>query len=231
MLDLGRVIEVDADNRPRFQIDGLVFPLDAQMLPEDRVLVAEYFGNRVTERKRNGDIVWEKDIQMPLVAQRLPNGNTFIATQSQFFEVEPSGRVVMTRSLPSNESIMKAQMLANGDIACVTLSYRFVRLNAAGKEIQTFPVSVHTSGGRIDVLPNGHVLVPESKNNRVAEYDADGKVAWQVPFNQPIAAVRLPNGDTLVTSLNQPRAVELDRAGNEVWEYKTDTRVTRAFRR
>jgi hypothetical protein len=231
MLDIGRVVEVDADNKPRFQIDGLSFPLDAQMLPEDRVLVAEHFGNRVTERKRNGEIVWEKGVQMPLVAQRLPNGNTFIATQSQFLEVEPSGKVVMTRGLPSGEQIMKAQKLANGDIACMTSSYRFVRLNAAGKEIQTIPVAVYTSGGRIDVLPNGHVLVPESKNNRVAEYDAEGKVVWQVPFNQPIAAVRLANGDTLITSLSQPRAVELDRTGNEVWEYKTDTRVTRAFRR
>jgi HEAT repeat protein len=231
MLDVGRVVEVDADNKPRFQIDGLSFPLDAQMLPEDRVLVAEYYGNRVTERKRNGDVAWEKAIQMPLVAQRLPSGNTFIATQFQFFEVEPSGKVVMTRGFATGEQIMKAQMLSNGDIACVTSTSRFVRVNAAGKEIQSFPVSVNTSGGRIDVLPNGHILIPESKNNRVVEYDSDGKVVWQVSFNQPIAAVRLPNGDTLVTSLNQPRAVELDRTGNEVWEYKADTRVTRAFRR
>jgi outer membrane protein assembly factor BamB len=106
-----------------------------------------------------------------------------------------------------------------------------VRLDASGKEVQSFPVYVHTSGGRIDVLPNGHVLIPELRNNRVMEYDTDGKVVWQVPFDQPIAAVRLANGDTLVTSYNQQRAVELDRTGKEVWEYKTDTRVTRAFRR
>jgi hypothetical protein len=56
-------------------------------------------------------------------------------------------------------------------------------------------------------------------------------MVWQVSFNQPIAAVRLTNGNTLVTSFNQTRAVELDRTGKEVWEYKTDTRVTRAFRR
>ena len=93
------------------------------------------------------------------------------------------------------------------------------------------PVYVQTSGGRIEVLPSGHVLIPELKNNRVVEYDTDGKIVWQVPFNEPIAAVRLGNGNTLVTSYNQPRAVELDRAGKEVWEYKTDTRVTRAFRR
>ncbi len=231
MLDAGRVVEVDADNKPRVQIDGLEFPLDAQILPGDRVLVAEHNGNRVTERNRNGEIVWETRVQFPLVAQRLPNGNTFIATQTQFVEVDPGGTMVMTRGLPSGESIMKAQMLANREIACVTSSSRFVRLDAAGKEMQNMPVNVQTYGGRIDVLPTGHVLVPELRNNRVAEYDGEGKVVWQVPFNQPVAAVRLVNGNTLVTSFNQPRAVELDRTGKEVWEYKTDTRVTRAFRR
>jgi len=138
---------------------------------------------------------------------------------------------VMTRALRSGEAIMKAQMLETGEIACVTTSPRFVRFDASGKELQSIPVNVQTSGGRIDVLPNGHVLVPEMRNNRVAEYDPSGKVVWQVPFNQPIAAVRLANGDTLVTSYNEPRAVELDRTGKEVWEYKTNTRVTRAFRR
>jgi outer membrane protein assembly factor BamB len=226
---------VDADNKPRLQIDGLEFPLDAQMLPEDRVLIAEHNGNRVTERNRNGDILWMQSVPLPLVAQRLSNGNTFIATQTQFFEVDGGGRVLKKRGLPSGEFIMKAQMLANGDIACITSSVtsssRFVRLDAAGKEIQSMPAYVQTSGGRIEVLPSGHVLIPELKNNRVVEYDTDGKIVWQVPFNEPIAAVRLGNGNTLVTSYNQPRAVELDRAGKEVWEYKTDTRVTRAFRR
>lgn len=231
LLDAGRVVEVDADNRPRLQIEGLEFPLDAQMLPGDRVLVAEHNGNRVTERTRKGEVVWEKRVQMPLVAQRLPNGNTFIATQAQYLEVDPAGREVMSRGLPSGEFIMKAQMLPNGEIACVTSSSRFVRLDTAGKEIQSMPVNVQTSGGRIDVLPSGHVLVPELRNNRVVEYDTDGKIVWQVPFNQPIAAVRLANGNTLVTSFNLTRAVELDRTGKEVWEYKTDTRVTRAFRR
>jgi HEAT repeat protein len=231
MLDIGRIIEVDSDNRPRFQIDGLEYPLDAQMLPGDRVLIAEHNGSRVTERNRNGEILWEKRVPLPLVAQRLPNGNTFIATQPQLMELDSRGKVVMARGLPSGEFIMKAQKLDNGDIACVTSSYRFVRLDRDGKEIQSFPVKVQTSGGRIDVLPNGHVLVPERNNDRVAEYDTDGKVVWQVPFNQPIAAVHLANGNTLVTSFNQPRAVELDRTGKEVWEYKADTRVTRAFRR
>ncbi len=88
-----------------------------------------------------------------------------------------------------------------------------------------------TYGGKIDVLANGHVIVPDMNGNRVVEYDDQGKNVWEAKAETPIAAVRLANGHTLVTSYDQHRAVELDRAGKEVWEFKSDTRVTRAFRR
>jgi HEAT repeat protein len=231
MLDAGRVIELDERNHVRWQVDGLEFPLDAQALPHDHLLAAEYNGNRVIERSRDGRIVWEKAVEKPLAAQRLPNGLTFIATQTKLFEVDRAGKEVADYPPPPDQLIMKAQKLPNGDIACVTSLRRFVRLSPAGKELVNFPVAVRTSGGRIDVLPNGRVLVPEMEQNRVAEYDTEGKVIWQVSFPQPVAAVRLSNGHTLVTSMRQFRAVELDRLGKEVWEYKAETRVTRAFRR
>ena len=69
------------------------------------------------------------------------------------------------------------------------------------------------------------------QGNRVAEYDATGKVVWSAQVPQPIAAVRLPNGRTLVTSMTENRAVELDRAGSSVWEFRHDSRVSRAWRR
>jgi F0F1-type ATP synthase epsilon subunit len=131
---------------------------------------------------------------------------------------------------------MKATKLRNGDIACITHMGvpRFVRLRPKGKdfeEVKSFGVDVRTSGGRIEVLPNGNALVPELGNNRVVEYDADGKTVREFTVEQPIAAVRLPNGHTLVTSMTQHRAIELDRTGKEVWEFKHATRVTRALRR
>ena len=41
----------------------------------------------------------------------------------------------------------------------------------------------------IDVTPAGHVLVPEMRNNRVVERDAEGKVVREVRVGQPIAAL------------------------------------------
>ncbi len=233
LLDNGRVVELDASNRVRWQFDGLKTPLDVQRLPGERVLIAEHGGNRVTERNTRGEVLWEKKIDQPIAAQRLANGHTFIATRDGgALEVDKAGKEAFSYHRPFGEKIMRARRLANGDMVFVTELgvARCVRVNRSGRDLKSFGVEVTTSGGRIDVLPNGHVLVPELLNDQVVERDADGKAVRTVKVAQPIAASYLPNGHWLVTSMTQKRAVELDRAGKEVWEYRRDTRVTRAVR-
>jgi HEAT repeat protein len=235
MLDVGRIIEVEGD-AVRWQIDGLDFPLDLQVLDNDHILIAEYYGNKVTERDFKGQVVWQCLCPEPQMAQRLPNGNTFIASKYRLLEVDPAGREVMQKNLsPANDGIMKSAKLASGEIVCVFDTGRVARLDAtASREIApSFRIAIGKPlfGGRVDVLPNGGVLIPHHLENKVVEYDSTGKQVWQVHVDQPIAATRLRNGDTLVTSMSQNRAVEFDRAGNEVWQYQRDSRVTRAIRR
>ena len=110
LLDLGVIEDLDTTNRVRWKIDGLERPLDAQLLPgEDRVLVAEYQANRVSERNLKGEIVWKKMIQGPLAAQRLPNGNTFITTENQLIEVDKNGKEVLTYVRPDGASFMRGE--------------------------------------------------------------------------------------------------------------------------
>jgi HEAT repeat protein len=235
LLDLGRIMELAAaDNQVRWQVNDLRFPLDVQPLSGDRLLVAEYHGNRVTERDSTGKVLWEKAITGPLVAQRLPNGNTFIATDSELIEYDRADKEVLHITRNIGERVMKAFKLANGEIACLTSDARIVRLDASGKELHGFNISLGTRlyGGRIHMQPNGRVLVPHNNENKVVEYDAAGKQVWEVNVEQPVAATRLPNGNTLVTSmLPQRGAVEFDPQGHEVWTYRSTTRVTRAVRR
>jgi HEAT repeat protein len=233
LLDQGRVLELDSANHTRLQIAQLEFPLDAQLLPGDHVLVAEHNGNRVTERNAKNEVVWERRIEGPLAAQRLSNGDTFIATRTQLLELKPNGDEAFSLERPNGEIIMKAQKLRNGNVAMISQLgvTRFVELDPKGKEIRSFNVDLRYSGGRIDVLANGNLLMPEAGENRVVELDSHGNVVWQVVMEQPIAAVRLANGNTLVTSMTEHRAVEVDRDGKEVWQYRQNTRVTRAFRR
>jgi len=233
LLDEGQVVELGPQKQRRWAVDNLAFPLDIQTLPNGNVLVAEYQASRVAERDPKGEIVWEKRIVGPLVGQRLRNGNTFIATDSLLIEVDAKGKEVMTITLPG-ERIMKAMKTQSGEVACLTFEGRVVRLDASGKELHSFPVTLgmRLFGGRIEVLPNGHVLIPHNGENKVVEYNGAGKAVWEVPVDQPIAATRLPNGNTLVTSMLPAKgAMEFDRRGNMVWQFTANTRVTRALRR
>ena len=235
LLDMNQVMELGPNNQPRWQINNLLFPLDAQLIGEDHVLVAEYHGNRVTERDTKGNIIWQKDVISPQAAQRLPNGNTFVVTDLALYEFDKDGKEKLSIKMPGeHKRIMKGLKLPNGEIAVLTNDARVTRLDAAGKELHSFPVSLgmRLFGGRLHMLPSGRVLVPHHSEDKVIEYDGQGKVVWEVAIERPVSAMRLPNGNTLATSINPAiGAVEFDRAGNEVWHYRTNTRVTRAIRR
>lgn len=235
--ELGRVMELNAKNEALWKIDGLILPLDVQPLANGNVLVAEYKANRVTERDTRGVIKWEKAVVGPLMARRLPNRHTFVASASQFTEFDEKGNETMSFSMPAGEQIMKVNKLPNGDIVCLMKDGRIVRMDEKGRELRSFDINLtHLSGGRIDVLPNGRVLVPYRLENKVVEFDAHGRIVWELTVPQPVAATRLPNGNTLVTTfLEQTGAIEFDPDGNETgWSFRDAQmtfKVTRALRR
>jgi len=234
LLDAGRMIMLDSHNNILWKIDNLQFPLDAQILPDEKVLVAEHQGNKVTERNKKGEIIWEKKIDGPLAVQKLEDGSIFIASKSNVVFVDPKGKEISEFTPPNNEPIMKANIASNGDI-CLVLSTlqgnaKFVRFDKNKKQVTSYDIDVRTSGGKVDILPNGNSLITEVYGNRVIEFNNEGKEVWHFECEQPVAAVRLPNGNTLVTSMTQMKALEIDPKGKEIWSYKSNTRVTRAFR-
>jgi HEAT repeat protein len=226
----GQVSEVGPGGKTRWVLNGLLQPQDAQVLPGERVLVAEYGGQRVTERNLKGDVLWKKQLtSWPLSAERLANGHTFIVCRNQLLEVDRSGRELL--AIPRPNDVLTARKLRDGQIVCVLSNRTVLRLDRAGKEVKSFLLpNVFTNGN--EILPNGHVLVPASWQNRVAEYDTSGKEVWQASVMQALCAHRLPNGNTLVASQQQPmRVVELDRKGKEVWQHPTNNYVSRTRRR
>jgi hypothetical protein len=238
LLELGRMIELDGEDKPIWEMKDLGFPLDLQVLPGDRVLVADNQGGRIVERHRDGTVLWEQPADGPIMAQRLPDGNTFFATRTELLEVDRAGTLVFSYVRPDGEEFLRAARLPDGDIACVVTrgarGRSFVRLDPSGREKARFAVKVQTYGGRIDVLPDGHVLIPALGDDKVIEYDAAGQALREFSVVQPIAALRLANGNTLVTSMRQQRTIELDPAGKEVWQYPSGdprVRLNRAWRR
>lgn len=226
----GQVYEIGGrDNKQRWRIEGLGLPLDAQVLPGNRVLIAEYQGMRVTERNFKGDVLWEKSVSMPINVQRMPNGSTFIATQQELLEVDRSGKETVVER-PPGLMFMAARKLRDGGYACITQNGTYVRLDAKGKEQKSFPVG-QASFAVFDVLPNGHVLVPQYVQHKVTEYDGDGKIVWEAKVSMPGAVHRLPNGHTLVASQSTQTVLELDHSGNTVWQYRGDGRIWQVKRR
>jgi outer membrane protein assembly factor BamB len=223
----GKLLELRPDRAVHWEFANLNYPIDARVIGPNRVLVAEYLGRRVTERDFAGNILWEIPQTMPIACERLPGGDTFIATRSQLVIVDPDKKTVFSY-FHQNGSISAATRLRDGHIVFVASTGQCHWLDPQGKEIKQFQVGyIYPTGGSIEVLPNRHVLVPLYRDGKVAEFDADGKMVWHVSISTPVSAARLPNGHTLVVTLVQ-RVVEIDRQGQSVWNYGVEGRAWRA---
>jgi HEAT repeat protein len=216
----GQVWECGRDGKARWQITGLLGPMDAQVLPNGRVLVAENAGQRVTERALTGAIQWEHHVNgNPIACQRLPNGNTFIATYNHVMEVTATHQVVYTHNRGPAFYLFSAKKLRNGHILCMTAQGVIMELDAVtGKEIQTVSVGENGWCG-VETLPSGKFLVALMGPGQIRVVDASGKssAAWGYPG--VFRATRLPNGHMLVASMTTRKVAELDRSGTPVWEH------------
>src|SRR5262249_41013880 len=152
-----------------WKIEGLRYPLDAQIVGPNRVLVVEYLNRQVSERDFQGKLIWSRPVPLPIGCQRLANGNIFIATRRELLVVERGGKVVFTHQ--PNFSISAARMMRNGHFVLVTTAGQCLILNGQGKQLNSFQAGpVYTMGGNIEVLPNGRILIPEYRLNKVVEY-------------------------------------------------------------
>jgi outer membrane protein assembly factor BamB len=217
----------DKTGKVRWELDtGMGGPIDIRLLPNGRFLIAEHSANRVTERDSKGKIVWEKKVaSQPVACQRLPNGNTFIATYNQLLEITRDGKEVFSFSKPAN--IYYAQKLRNGHIVYAHNSGKVVEVDASGKEVCSLSLGGMSGWGGVEKLPNGNYLVALSTAGKVVEVDKTGKTLWSYAMKSPSLATRLPNGNILVSSHYGKILVEINRAGREVWK---QTVVGRPFK-
>jgi hypothetical protein len=249
----GSVLEIGADGKPRWRIDGLRFPIAAQLVSSDRLLVAEYAGKAVSERDLKGEIIWDKELNgNPVAVQRLPNDHTFIALRNRLLELDADRKEVWSLRRPIRD-ILTARKHHDGRIVLITHDGLCHWLAADGKEQSSFRVGKSlVMGVGIDLLPNGSVLIARFEEDRVTEYGPDGKILWDVTVRGPTSAFRLPNGRTLLartaTELDPPGAAprpggirgvdatthlltEIDPDGAIIWEHRTDHSPVMAVRR
>jgi hypothetical protein len=224
-LDEGLVVALGPDWQECWHISGLEGPVDVQLLPSGRVLVAENHGQRVTERDRAGRVVWEyRTKSYPGACWRRPDGNTVIATRHELVEVIPAGQAVWSRRWA--EALCGARPLRDGRIAVLTAQKHLVTLTGTGREVSQVELDkLLNEWASLRVLPNGHYLVAPSNNAwDVGEFDAAGRRVWEQGKYRPAGADRLPNGHLVLSEPPRYRLVELDRDGKVIRERKTEGR-------
>jgi HEAT repeat protein len=212
-----RILEVDRNGKVRWQFDGVQYPVDAHVLPGNRVLVAERGGLRITERDFQGNILWQKnDLPAPCNVQRLANGNTFVCTQAGLIELDAAGKTVLDIKIDQPAAAYKT---ADGQMIYQTGDGTCIRLDAAGKEVHRFATGLdRETGGWIDLTPRGRILADHLRQIGVAEFDLQGKRLWQTSVTVGSTAVR--NGHVIAGNWSTGYVTEFDRAGKVVWQYQ-----------
>ncbi len=177
-------------------------------------------------------------LTLPTDVTRLPNGNTLITDGgdwagfgSEVIEVDPMGRMVWMYE----EGLIfahSAKLTSRGNILITdTTNNRIIEVNREGKLVWT---SESWRGGLgtlsdgswfsypndAEETPDGRILVSDRNNDRVVEFDRDGKIYWVYDrLIRPHNADRLPNGNTMVADSEANIVKEIDPQGKMVWSY------------
>ncbi len=214
----GRIYELSKDGKIRREVRDLAGPNDVQLLPRGRLLVAERNGGKVSERDFRGKVLWQFNASSPIAAQRLPSGNTLVATFNDLLEVSVAGKTVRTHQHRSG--FRHASQLRNGNILYVASNGDIGELDSNWKLIRTVTPAQWGSGAgywsSIEPLPGGRFLVVYGGANKVVEVDAMGKIVWEHNQASPVFATRLRNGNTLIACFESRAIVEVTRDHKEV---------------
>jgi len=214
-----KIVELGRDNKPRWEMANFQSTIvDAQYLPGDRLLVAEYNTKTVTERNRKGEVVWSKQVTGFLIAaHRLADGNTFIAMRNGVTIVDAKGEAVMTYNRKLSD-LGAAVALPNGEFLLLTRTGTATRIDKTGKEVKTFAIERFTGTVSISITPKGNFLLPTNRLGKVIEYDIDGNTIETLTQANATSAQRLLNGNMLYGCSLTRKIIEVDRAGKVVNE-------------
>jgi hypothetical protein len=219
----GKVLVLGPDRKVRHEFGDSFQPVFVNLIGPNHLLVAENRTSMVSERDFTGKVYWQKKMPtVPVSCQRLPSGKKLIALRNAVLLVDGEGKEEVLQS--STTFVQGAFMLRDGRYVVRTKT-AITWYNPGGGVLQQFAIPTTTPvSASVQALPSLHVLLPEYKKNSVTEFDATGKVVWQVPVKTPSSACRLPNGNTLVTSMTGSQVIEFNPAQKEVWSMATSFR-------
>jgi outer membrane protein assembly factor BamB len=199
------------------------------VLPNGHLLVGEVTAECVTERDRDGTVLWTYPVKDVAYVERLPNGNTFVGTHQKAVELTPDLKEVFTYSPEANFFIHSMNRKRDGHLVCLSMTGLIREVDREGKEVRTINVGMGKGNwSGVQGLPGDHYLAVEFNESRVIEVDRDGKTVWETKVQGASYALRLPTGNTMVCSFGGQRVVEVNTKGEVVWEKKVGSQPWRA---
>lgn len=206
----------------------LFITLTASLFSQIRAFAGTDYSQGIVFVMENNQIVWQHPAPDSNDLWVLPNGNILFTTGKGVLEMTRQNDTIFHYT--SQSSIFACQRLKNGNTfigECNT--GRMLEVAPNGKIVKETCILAPgvTDAGfgfmrNARRLDNGHFLVAHYGDETVKEYNAQGKVVWNLPVpGGPHSVVRLPNGHTLiaVADKNQhPRLIEVTPAGKTVWE-------------
>ena len=198
--------------------------------PGPRFACTDYTQGKVFLVDDRGKVEWSYDAANANDIWVLPNGNLLFNTGHGAKEVTRDKKVVF--SYESTSEVYACQRLPNGNTFIGECNAgRLLEVDPAGRIVhQIHLLPEGQDGGSAYMrnarkLANGNYLVAHYGLQVVKEYDADGKVVWQVAApGGPHSAVRLPDGNTLIASADRDgapaRVFEAAPDGRTVWEVR-----------
>lgn len=176
----------------------------------------------------DNQIVWQHPAPESNDLWVLPNGNLLFTTGRGVLEMTRQNDTIF--HYESKSPVFACQRLKNGNTFIGECSTgRMLEVSPKGrvvKETCILPKGVADAGfgfiRNARRLDNGHFLVAHYGDETVKEYDARGRIVWDLKVpGGPHSVARLANGHTLiaVADKNQnPRLIEVTSAGETVWE-------------
>ncbi len=183
----------------------------------------------------------DSQLNFPVDAQRLSNGNTLICDLNNSRVIEVFQGIV-TWQLGNEQNLkrpMSSQRLSEGNtLISDSDNHRVIEITRNGKKVWQFGKTGVNGSDNYHLnypqssqrLSNGNTLICDTENHRVIEVTKAGKKVWQFGttgvsgkddsfLNNPAEAYRLSNGNTLITDSYNQRVVEINPKGEKVWQF------------
>ena len=184
---------------------------------------------------RGGKITWSTTIPLKTAtggnqefddAAMLTNGNIVFARMSGAGEITPDKKLIWDYPAPPGTEIHSIQPIGKNLVLIArdgNPAYAMIINTDSGLIVKqilipTKTTNTHGQYRHIRMTRNRTIIVPLLSENRVVEFDLQGREIWSVPSPSPWSAERLRNGNTLIAGDWSCYVSEVNRAGTVVWK-------------